>query len=125
MRTMTRPIAARHAAMAVMIMLSVPLQAFAQDSGALTTAQKNALKSNISQCDKLPRDRQDACVDEARQSYARMEPSLSPAQKAALERESAAYKAAVSDCKKRPGSEQGACLSRAGQDHRLAGLSMK
>ena len=72
-------------------------------------------------CDKLHGSKQEVCVDRARRDFAEMDPSLSPAQKTALERDSARYQAAVEACNKEPASERGTCTSEAGRNYRLAG----
>ena len=107
---------------AVLFSVSFPAHAAAGQGSSLTQAQKEALKSHISACDKLHGDKRDSCVDHARHDFARMDASLSPAQKAALERDSARYQSAVDACNKRPASERNTCKSEAGRDYRLAGL---
>lgn len=109
-------------AMAAALLLSVaPAQAGSDLQANLTQSQQDALQSHLSACQKLPANKRDSCADRARHDFARMNPSLTSAQKAALEREGARYESAVNACNKLPLSERNTCESDAGLDLRLAG----
>jgi hypothetical protein len=102
-----------------------PALAFANHQASdLTPTQRSALQRHVAACDKLSGHTHgqsaQACVDRARSDFERMNRSLSPAQKAALERDSARYQRAIETCNKRPPSERGTCKSEAGMDRTLA-----
>ncbi len=111
---------------AALFLWCAPAHGAGNDQGSLTQGQKAALKSHIAACDKLSGhehgNARGACVDHARRDFTKMEPSLTSAQKARLEQETADYQSAVDACNKRPVSERGACTGEAGNDYRLAGL---
>ena len=110
---------------AALFLWCAPAHGATSDASSLTQGQKAALNSHVAACDKLSGrehgNARAACSDHARRDFAKMEPSLSPAQKARLEQETAHYQSAVDACNKRPLSERGACTGEAGNDYRLAG----
>jgi len=108
-------------AVAAALLVSVATAHAANDQGAkLTQSQRAALQSHIDACQKLPANKRDSCADRARHDFARMDPSLTSSQKAALERDGARYESAVNACNKLPLSERNTCESEAGLDLRLA-----
>ena len=117
-----RPLALLQLAAAALFLSTLPALALADQGSDLTQGQKDALKSHVAACDKLHGSKEDSCVAHARRDFARMDPSLSQAQKAALERDTARYQSALETCNKRPVSERNACKDEAGRDYRLAGL---
>ena len=118
-----RPAALLQLAAAALFLSTFPALALADQGSSLTQGQRDALKSHVAACDQLRGSRQDTCVDQARRDFTRMDPSLSPSQKAALEDESARYQSAVDGCNRRPVSERGTCKSEAASDYRLSGLT--
>jgi len=111
---------------AALFFCCAPAHAAGNQESALTQAQKAALNSHIAACDKLSGhehgNAQAGCVKHAGRDFAKMEPSLSPSQKARLERETANYQSAVDACKKRPVSERNTCTGEAGEDYKLAAM---
>jgi hypothetical protein len=111
---------------AALFLWCAPAHGATNDASSLTQGQKAALNGHVAACDKLSGhehgNARTACVDHARRDFTKMEPSLTPAQKARLEQESAHYQSAVNACNKRPVSERGACTGAAANDYRLAGL---
>lgn len=122
MRQFNRSVSLALAAMAAAVLATLSPRLQAADENALTPEQKDALQQRVSVCDKSRADQRADCVQRARNDYAGMDPSLSPAQKAAMERENARYQAAITKCMKLGyTSERNTCLEEAGNDPNLIG----